>query len=44
MVYTHKELKKKYGSDYQINKAVKEITTDYQYVKDGTKGDSKNIK
>ena len=27
-----------------INKAVKEITTDYQYVKDGTKGDSKNIK
>ncbi len=24
MVYTHKELKKKYGSDYQINKAVKE--------------------
>lgn len=27
-----------------INKAVKEITTDYKYVKDGTKGDSKNIK
>ena len=27
-----------------INKAVEEITTDYQYVKDGTKGDSKNIK
>ena len=27
-----------------INKAVKEITTDYQYVEDGTKGDSKNIK
>ena len=24
MVYTHKELKEKYGSDYQIQKAVKD--------------------
>ena len=26
MIYTHKELKEKYGSDYQIQKAVKEGT------------------